>query len=103
MKAAIAGKDGEQFPGDEQQPAPQNQAALPPTAAAPAPVLTRTSLDQAARPASSIPGATPPAQPAAKPSATSRASSTQVRPVLPQVYVPPRPQGAVRRALNPNP
>jgi penicillin-binding protein 1A len=106
MKAAIAGKDGEQFPGDEQQPNPQNQAELPP-AAGPAPEpaahLTRTTLTEPARPASPAPSTLAPTQPAAKPSNPSRASSTQVRPVLPQVYVPPRPQGTVHRALNPNP
>jgi len=106
MKAAIAGKDGEQFPGDEQQPNPQNQAELPP-AAGPAPEpaahLTRTTLTEPARPASPVPSTLAPTQPAAKPSNPSRASSTQVRPVLPQVYVPPRPQGTVHRALNPNP
>ena len=106
MKAAIAGKDGEQFPGDEQQPNPQNQAELPPAASSapePAAHLTRTTLTEPAKPASPVPSTLAPTQPAAKPSNPSRASSTQVRPVLPQVYVPPRPQGTVHRALNPNP
>jgi penicillin-binding protein 1A len=105
MKAAIVGKDGEQFPGDE-QPASLNEAAAQPSAPpAPnaAPHLTRTTLDQPARPASSIPSPTPPAQPAVNPSTASRASVPQARSLLPQTYVPPSPQGTVKRALNPTP
>ena len=104
MKAAIVGKDGEQFPGDDQQPAPDRAAVQ--TSATPAPEppahLSRTALDQPERPTSPIPNTTPQAQPAAKPSVVSHTSTTQIRPVLPQAYTPPRPQGTVKRALNPN-
>jgi penicillin-binding protein 1A len=102
MKAAIVGKDGEQFPGDE-QPNPADQAAAQPSAN-PAPEagahLSRTSLTEPARPAASVPGATPLARTAANPATVSRASVPQVRSVLPGYAPPPKPQGAVRRALN---
>ncbi|MGB6745086.1 MAG: PBP1A family penicillin-binding protein, partial [Terracidiphilus sp.] len=105
MKAAIVGKDGEQFPGDEQPPSLNEAAAQPSATPAPnlTPHLTRTTLDQPARPATSIPNVTPLAQPAVNPSSASRASVPQARSLLPQPYNPPRPQGTVRPALNPSP
>ncbi len=98
MKAAIAGKDGEQFPGDE-QPAAQDQAANP----APDAHLNRTTLSEPARSLQNAPAATPSALPAAhsesRQPATPRTSAPLIHPALPQDYAPPRPQGTVRRAL----
>jgi penicillin-binding protein 1A len=104
MKAAIAGKDDEQFPGDE-EPSLNDRAAAEPPAAGPAipPHLSRTALDPSAKPASSAPGQTPAAQPAAKPSAAPHTAGRPAHSLLPPVYAPPKPQGTVRRALNPNP
>jgi penicillin-binding protein 1A len=104
MKAAIAGKDDEQFPGDE-EPSLNDRAAAEPPAAGPAipPHLSRTALDPSAKPASSAPGQTTAAQPAAKPTAAPHTAGRQAHSLLPPVYAPPKPQGTVQRALNPNP
>jgi penicillin-binding protein 1A len=104
MKAAIVGKDDEQFPGDE-EPSLNERAAAEPPAAGPAipPHLSRTALDPSARPASSVPSQTPAAQPVAKPSTAPRAISRPVHSLLPPIYTPPKPRATVRRALNPNP
>jgi penicillin-binding protein 1A len=102
MKAAIAGKDGEQFPGDE-QPAVLDQAAGQPAANPASSIgahLSRTSLSEPVKPAASAPVTIPTARTVANPATASGNAGSQVHSVLPGFAPPPRPQGAVRRALN---
>jgi penicillin-binding protein 1A len=92
IKAAIAGKDDEQFMGDQEtpadaknqppqtakplqaaqppaQPAPANAAAKPASAGATSRPASVNSAQTSAPPAASAPGAKPPAPPTAKPAA----------------------------------
>ena len=122
MRAAIAGKDDEQFPSDEPAPPLQTASAQPP----PAPPLVHPAAPKAAAklaiapPAAAAPvkpaappsktaaqpvksGVQPAAKPAAKPSAAPvRASTTAgplVRPALPPPQAPPKPALVVKPAL----
>jgi penicillin-binding protein 1A len=112
MKAAIAGKDDEQFPGDEEI-APANHStppgpAAPPAATSPA-TLNRAAMPVPPKPPAPAPAATQPAQPAkpAKPAPRPAVASRgpggpdlRIRPALPQYSAPPATQQApVRRAL----
>jgi len=122
MRAAIAGKDDEQFPSDEPAPSLQKAAALPPPAAPPVrPAAPKAAAKLAlAPPAAAAPakpaapsgkpaaqpvksGVTPAAKPAAKPSAVpARATTTtgpQVKPALPPPQAPPKPALVVKPAL----
>ncbi len=102
MKAAIAGKDGEQFPGDEQPAATDKATAQPSPAPAPEPGahLNRAALSEPGKPAANVPVSAPPAaRPAANQPINTHAANPQVHAALPQAYAPPRPQGTVRRAL----
>ena len=96
MREAIAGKDDEQFLGDEESPPlhqaaaeiPANPRAGPnhrnPAPATGSPVRTRVA------PALPVPAAAPPAQSAVRP---------RVKPVLPAQSAPVRPAGPVKPAL----
>jgi penicillin-binding protein 1A len=122
MRAAIAGKDGEQFPSDEVAPPLQKASAQP----QPAPTLGRPAAPKAAAklaiapPSAAAPakpaappnkpaaqpvksGVQPAARPAAKPPAASAPVNTsagpQVRPALPPPQAPPKPALIVKPAL----
>ena len=108
MKVAIAGKDGEQFLGDQQTPPLERAAVQPPAngAAAKAPMLSPTSastakpgkaialVTQAAAPVPTGPHAKAAAESAAKP---------QVKSALSSRPAPARPQPAVKPALETSP
>jgi penicillin-binding protein 1A len=115
MRAAIAGKDDEQFPSDEAAPRLQKASAQPP----PAPPLARPAAPKATvklaiKPPATAAPAKPAAQsvksallPAAKPAtkipaAPATANTTagpQVRPALPPQQAPPKPALIVKPAL----
>ena len=103
MRAAIAGKDNEKFPGDG-QPAAMNQAIMNQAA-----VTQHSRARQARKPVAQpvMLHATPrPANPPAPPPAMKAVvevplPSPRVRPALPQPAEPMRVRGAVRPALQP--
>jgi penicillin-binding protein 1A len=95
MREAIAGKDDEQFLGDEESPPLHRAAAEIPAklgiglsgrGASPAPAAGSPKRMHVA-PALPVPAVAPPAKPAVKP---------RVRPALPVQPTPARPAGAVR-------
>jgi penicillin-binding protein 1A len=98
MRDAIAGKDDEQFLGDETNPQPQIAAVKPPMKPAPPPaagshvnpVRAIAPVRTHVVPALPAPAAKPPAQPALKP---------QVKPALPAPSASARPAATVQPAL----
>ena len=118
MRAAIAGKTGEQFPGDGQNGQPLQASAAPssaPTSSTGASIAsTRQSRSAstvriASRPPSTMPGTILPPAPSGKPtvkpaSAAGSAAARQVRPALPQPSAPVAPRAIVKPAFdNPRP
>ena len=106
MKVAIAGKDDEQFPGDEEGP-PMDRAGLQPAAkpgTTPVPRINPMGTNTAARPVAPVPRAIPANQAGgrliAKPGTAPRTTGALVRPALPQVSTPVRPAAIIRRALD---
>jgi penicillin-binding protein 1A len=85
MRAAIRGKDNEQFLGDEPESLALKTSALPPAKPLAAPAAL-----QPARPA---------ATPSAQPSADAPAARPQIKPALPPQPAPDRPANNVRPAL----
>ena len=123
MKAAIAGKDDEQFMGDQEAPADE-KSQPPQTAQPPARPPSASAATQPPAPlAGTGTGAKPPAQPAAKPPAPSAAkpaakpsppppatnppakpaSNSSVKPALPPQPAPANPRPAVKPALGTTP
>jgi penicillin-binding protein 1A len=106
MKAAIAGKDDEQFPGDEEGPAMDRAGLQPPVkpGTTPGPRLNPVGTNSAVRPVAPVPRAIPANQAGgrliAKPAAVPRTTGALVRPALPQASAPVRPAATVRRALD---
>jgi penicillin-binding protein 1A len=127
MRVAIAGKDNEQFLGDEEdngtltasaEPAglPTPPASIATSGASAKPPAAPATAGAAALPAKAIapakppiaPASTgmaakPPAQPAVPPVANSPASRPQVRPALPPQPAPAKPQGIVKPTLSATP
>jgi penicillin-binding protein 1A len=127
MRVAIAGKDDEQFLGDEKTPPLQKAAVEPPAKSAAAnaagkppiapsaagsparPVKTKPLIKPAAPPPSPGKAAKPSVPPAAKPqgkppvqpSATAATSKTPVKPALPPQPAGTRPPATVKPALAP--
>jgi penicillin-binding protein 1A len=105
MKAAIAGKNDEQFPADEDAVPMDRASAEPPAAPAPglSPHLSRVTdtapVNPIAPPFAKTPANQPQPRPAEKLLNAARSHSAQVRPALPQFTAPAKPQGIVRRAL----
>ena len=122
MRVAIAGKDDEQFLGDQEAPAAektqplQTAAAQPPARPASANAVAKpASASATAKPLAALAatgtGAKPPAQPAPKPAAASLpqppainpsvkpAINPSVKPALPPQPAPAKPKTAVKPAL----
>jgi penicillin-binding protein 1A len=98
MRVAIAGKDDERFPGDEQTGQKLKAAVeapakpvTPPAAGTPTkPVNANPAVKPAGAPAVASPGAKPTTQPVTKP---------QVKPALPPEAAPAKPDASVQPAL----
>jgi penicillin-binding protein 1A len=97
MRQAIAGKDNEQFPGDEKSAPLLNASATPPAKPGVSPLATPAKLANASAPK-------PPMQSTAKPSAapakTVLAAKPLVRPALPPPPAPAKAATKIKPALN---
>ena len=114
MRAAIAGKTGEQFPGDGQNGQPLQASAAPssaPTSSTGASIpstrrpRSASTVRTASRPPSTMPGTILPSAPSGKPtvkpaSAAGSAAARQVRPALPQPSAPVAPRAIVKPAFD---
>jgi penicillin-binding protein 1A len=114
MRIAIAGKDDERFPGDEQTGKPLRVAVVtpakpvPPAAGTPAkPVKTVVGAKLPAPAAVSGPGTKPPANPPAKslvqPVEAPPAAKPQVKPALPAEPAQAKPKAVLKPAVDAEP
>jgi penicillin-binding protein 1A len=111
MRAAIAGKDNEQFPGDEDSSSQLDKASVAlPARPSPPPAakLVKASalVNPPANPAIPATATKPPTQPAApavKLTAATPATAPRVRPALPPQQPPITPHPIVKPALAPTP
>jgi len=103
MKAAIVGKDGEQFPGDEPLAIPPDKAyAQPSPTPAPEPGahLNRAASSESVKPPANRAASSPPAaRPVVPQPVNARIANPQAHAALRPADALPRPQSTVRRAF----